>query len=277
MEPHYDVEAWAVETTLGRRIFNHGFWMSGSELAGWSLVKSVVMHRDAELLETTHLWRNDAAPERELVSVNVAELAGWPQAQRHLLAMLDHSMRGALPRGAGALADLGDVTFVGRAPESDMAAATLFARGNVAVAINSAGSAIVDVSRFALLVDRMLAATGAAKFLPPARHGAVTLDAGKRGEELPLDVDLAGNAWVKLVAPDGELRRKGDALLYSAAEPGMKTLDVFGFDPQPYVRPPDDKEGESGTAWPWWKPALIVVVVLGLLYLIVRAAVLADL
>jgi hypothetical protein len=266
MEPQYDVETWARETALGRRIFNHRFRMFGSELAGWSLVKSVIMHRDGELLEMTHLWRNDAAPERELVSVNVAELPDWRRAQRHLLSMLDHSMRGELPRATGPLRELGDVTFAARAPESDVAAAVLFARSNIAVAVNSAGSATVDVSRFALVVDRMLSAIApdADGLVPRPTSRAVAMLAKEATGELPLDLDLgkADGAWLKVVAPDGELRRHEDTLLYSAADPGAKTLQVFVFEPQPSV-----ERGPSG-AGRIWLIALIAAILLALLYLV---------
>ena len=39
MSAQYDTAEWAAETTLGRRVFNANFRMTGNELPGWQLVK----------------------------------------------------------------------------------------------------------------------------------------------------------------------------------------------------------------------------------------------
>src|SRR5260370_20922895 len=97
MESDYDTKAWSRETELGRRIFNYNFRMFGREITGWELLKAVPMHRDRTLSEMTYLWQNKSAPKQQLVRVNVGELPDWRSAQKHLLGMLENSMRPDIP------------------------------------------------------------------------------------------------------------------------------------------------------------------------------------
>jgi hypothetical protein len=233
METQYDIKAWAGETALGKRVFNYNFRMLGREVTGWQMLKAVPMHRDRTLSETTYLWQSKDAPDRQLVRVNVGELADWRAAQKHLLEMLGHSMRPDLPRGTGKLAEVGDIEFVARAPGSDIPAAVQFTRGNVAVAVNSVGSVTIDVSDIAAIVDRVLSEspTGVpslrtrAKPQPPK----TVLIKGKEGASLVKDLKKVGDAWLKVIVPDGELRRKGDALVYVTPQAGRKTVQIFSI------------------------------------------------
>jgi hypothetical protein len=233
MESQYDLKAWASETTRGRRLFNHNFRMSGRELAGWQLLKAAPMHRDRSLAETTYLWQRKEAPDRQVVRVNLAELPDWRAAQKHLRDALAHCMRPDLPRGTGGLAEVGDVELVARAAPSDVPAAIQFSRGNIAVAVNSVGSVAVDVSYLAAGIDRALAD-------PPAKVASLrtmakrltpkTVTVKRReGVHLVKDLSKVGERWLKAVVPDGELRRKGNALLYTSPEPGKKDVQIYSI------------------------------------------------
>ena len=57
MEPQYDVEQWAAETTLGRHIFNYNYRMTGSELRGWELLKTVSMQIEPGITEQVYMWQ----------------------------------------------------------------------------------------------------------------------------------------------------------------------------------------------------------------------------
>ena len=233
MDSQYDVKTWANQTTVGRRIYNYDFRLRGGELNGWRLLKAVPMHSDRTMSETTYLWQSADSPDQHLVRVNVVELMDWRKAQNHLLEMLAHTMRPDLPRGSGELAEVGDIEFVARSPQTDAPAALFFTRGNIAVAVSSAGPATVDVSPFATMVDRVLSE-------PPARVPAIrgiakrqapktVVARGKRAASLVRNLKSVGDRWLKVIVPDGEVRRKGNALAYVTSQPGKKTVQIFSI------------------------------------------------
>lgn len=232
MEPQYDIKAWAVETTVGRRVFNCNFRMLGREVKGWQLLKAVPMHRDRRSSEMTYLWRSTEAPE-QLVRVSGSELTDWREAQKQLMDMLMHSMRPDLPRGTGRLAEVGDIQFVARAPGSDIPAAVQFTRGNIAVAVNSVGSVTIDVSDIAAIVDRALSEpptkVPSLRTLAKRQVPKTVLVKGKTGVSLVKNLKKVGDAWLKAIVPDGELRRKGEALVYLSPQPGKKTVQIFNI------------------------------------------------
>jgi hypothetical protein len=136
-----------------------------------------------------------------------------------------------IPRGTGTLAALGDIEFVARAAQSDIPAAIQFTRGNFAVAVNSVGSVSMDVSDISSIVDRML-------MEPPIRIPSLRKYAKQiaprsvrtRGTEeaaLIKDVKFAGDAWLKVIVPDGELRRRDGAIEYMTKRPGPKPVQIF--------------------------------------------------
>jgi hypothetical protein len=43
------------------------------------------------------------------------------------------------------------------------------------------------------------------------------------------DLGSLGDAWLKVIVPDGEVHRRGDALVYLASEPGRKAVQVFSI------------------------------------------------
>jgi hypothetical protein len=231
MESKYDNKAWSRETELGRRIFNYNFRMLGREVRGWELLKVVPMHTDRALSEMTYLWQNKNAPKRELVRINVSELLDWRAAQKHFLGILQHSMRPDIPRGTGTLAALGDIEFVAKAAQSDIPAAIQFTRGNIAVAANSVGSVSIDVSDIAFIVDRMLIEPPIR--IPSLRKYAKQISPRRvrtRGTDeaaLIKDVKFAGNAWLKVIVPDGELRRRDGAIEYMTKQLGSKSVQIF--------------------------------------------------
>lgn len=224
----YDPRSWARQTSLGRRLYNHNFRMGGKGPPGWTLVKEVSMTRDSSRTETTWLWQSKEAPEQALVQVNVTEVADWRAAQKHLLAILDHCMRPAIPRASAGLSKIGDVAFVASDPLHDRPSAALFARGNVAAAVRSVGSLPVDVSGFVMLVDRMLSGASDRARAAPSQRSVLTMRAQDRGgvTEVPVDLE-ASDAWLKLIASDGELRRKGQTIVHVAPAPGESTVEVI--------------------------------------------------
>lgn len=224
----YDPLSWARQTSLGRRLYNHNFRMTRKGPSGWALVKEVPMGRDSKRTETTWLWQSKEAPEQALVQVNVTEAGDWRAAQQHLLLLLDHCMRPSIPRGSGDLAIVGDVAFVASDPVHDLPASALLARGNVTAAIRSVGSLTVDVSEFVKLVDKLLSAAPDRALAKSSESRTLALRAQEKGgvTELPVDLE-AMDAWLKLIASDGELRRKGRAIVYVAGENGEPTVEVI--------------------------------------------------
>lgn len=233
MKSQYDSKTWAAETKVGRRIFNYNFRIKSADVKEWPLLKTVPMHRDAELVETSYLVQGDGDPERYLIRINTAELSEWRAAQRHLLEMLNHCMRPDIPRGTGNAAALGDISFVARASQSDIPGGIQFTRGNIAVAVNSVGAVIIDVTPVAIAVDQLLRepADKLASVRRLARDRTPQNVVTRLGQASILLPDLRdlGEAWLKAIVPDGEVRRRGNALVYTSRQKGKKAVQVYSI------------------------------------------------
>lgn len=233
MNEAYDTSEWAVETTLGRRIFNANFRLSAGELRGWEIVNSVAVEHGAGVTERVTIWRKSGARKETLIRVGVVEHDSWSAAQQGLYATLLHCMRPDIPRGKGALARTGDVSFAASDGKAKGAASVFFARGNVVVSVTSVGEAPVDVAAFAKKVDAALRAPpketelkrGLAEQRSPRSYDVKRRRPVTVIESLP-QVLAAGN-WVKVIAPDGELRREDDHLVYLAEGAGRKRVGHY--------------------------------------------------
>jgi hypothetical protein len=233
MNATYDVEEWANGTTRGRQVFNFNYRMLGSELKGWKLVKVVTMQEGGEATARVYLWQSKSDPAREMVRISITERHHWRLAQESLREHLMNCMRPDIPKGTKKLAQLGDVIFVSREPQTDIAAAMSFSTGNMCVTVSSVGESNVDVATIATTLERALSA-------PPAKG---ELEKGKVGVQAPRVATVKANeAYVliknlqeavprggrlKIIVPDGELSRKGDALVYVSPQGGEKPLGIF--------------------------------------------------
>jgi hypothetical protein len=196
------------------------------------------MQDNDRIREKVYLWQNKAAGEQELVRVGVIELEDWRQAQQQLNTVLRYCMRPEIPRGTGKLASLGDVSFVGREADSDIPAAIFFTRGNVCVTASSVGEKSVDVSEIALGLDHALNGLGEKRTLLKIRslrsrapiHKAIKVKARETKTVMEyLPREAPEGVWLKVVAPDGELRRTGNALVYVSLKSGKKSIATYTF------------------------------------------------
>jgi hypothetical protein len=242
MNGTYDTEAWAERTTLGRRVFNAGFTLDAIDHAGWRLIKSVPMEARGEREVAYILQRGDDL-KRELVRVDIAETDAWRDAHGRLAGELDSSMRANVPEGTGALATTGDVNFTVREPASDLPVAISFTRGNLFVRLASVGDQSVAVDGLARQIDGALSQ-------PPQRR-----DVTRRGTAVqPVEITARGKGgrrivfrsltgavpagtWLKVIAPDGELRREGRALAIIVDGPGTRTIQSFATPASPSPPP----------------------------------------
>jgi hypothetical protein len=233
MNAGYDTSEWATETTLGRRIFNVNFRLDGRELRGWEIIKSVAVEQEAGVTERVYIWRKSGARRETLIRVGVVEHDSWSAAQQGLYVTLLHCMRPDIPRGEGALAQTGDVSFAASDVKTKRAASVFFCRGNVVVSVASVGEAMVDVAAFAKKLDAALrtpprdtelksrlAEQRSPRSFEVKRHQPVTII-----ENLPQV--LAAGGWIKVIAPDGELRREDDHLVYVSEQAGRKRVGQY--------------------------------------------------
>ncbi len=231
MEMSYNLEEWAAATTRGRHIFNYNYHMWGNEIRGWELVKSVTMGNPVALRQTVYMWERKRNREQEIVRIDVVELDNWRNAQYQLLDQLRHSMRPDIPQGSGRLGKIGDVNFL--AEESDVVAALSFSRGNMTVSIISVGNKPVNVSTIASRIDqdfneppkdedvkRQLVELVAMPAVQVEKDVRTTLI-----ETLPEPVARSG--WLKIIAPDGELRRENNTIVYVSDQAGEKIINQF--------------------------------------------------
>jgi len=239
--PHHDLGAWADATDLGRRVFNYNYRLTGDELRGWELVNSVETHPRPDTTERNYIWRKKGtAGDTQLIRVTLTETADWRRAQAELQGQLLHSMRRDIPAGKGRLAKIGDVRFAASAPEAEkVVAIAQFVRGNVAVVVASAGSEPVDVTALARRLDQDFSTPPKQQDLAAKRaleRSSAPMEV-KSEEAAPvitaLPAPVAQNGWIKVNAPDGELARDGDRLLYRPAESGAKQLREFVIRQQP--------------------------------------------
>lgn len=227
-----NLDAWAAETDLGRRVFNYNYRMTGNEIRGYELVNTVDMQSAPDLTERVYMWEKKGSEGKQLIRIGIAEAAEWRRAQAQLQSQLVQSMRPDIPRGKGKLAKLGDISF---AAGDDLAAvaAVSFVRGNLTVTVDSAGSDPVDVAAVATSLDRLFSAPPKPQELARARavdRSLAPLEIAKSEsvvlpERLPAPVLL--NGWLKVIVPDGEIARDGDTLVYRAATAGTKRIEQF--------------------------------------------------
>lgn len=228
----YDIEDWASGTTLGRRVFNYRYSLPTSEFRGWTLLKVVTMQESQDVTEKVYIWQRAIDPGHQ-VRISITERHTWQLAQQSLHEQLINSMRPDIPKGTKKLAELGDVVFVGREPQTDIAGAISFTRGNVCVSVSSVGEKNVDVSDIATHLDHTLSEPPTERDVEKGKVRALTPRAVaiKANEAYTLIEDLQEAAsrgeWLKIIVPDGELSRKGNALIYVSAQGGEKHVGTF--------------------------------------------------
>ena len=233
MAAPYDTKEWEERTTVGRRIFNVGYRLVGTDLRGWHLVKTVPMETSRREGEFASIWVRGDDPKRFMLRVATAELSDWRAAHARLLEDLNASMRPDIPPGTGALVSLGDVNYVGRHAEMDVPASISFTRGNVYVTVRSVGDQTIAVGDIALRIDRMLNERPPKAQIRSRRIKAESIKVGERQARGPYPVirrlprAVGRDGWLQVIAPDGELRREADAIVYVAGEPGPKTVESF--------------------------------------------------
>jgi len=232
MDTPYDLQAWADATTRGRRIYNYNYRMLGDELRGWELIKVVPMENTAGHHEIVYLWEKKGSAGQELVRIGITEADDWRTAQHHLHTQLRHSMRPGLPRGAGKLAALGDVNYIGQEPDSARIASVAFSLGNVTITITSVGDQTVDVSAIALRLDHVLGEPPAKEELKAGKAERLITPAlkVKKGQMATLIEHLperTTTGWHKFIAPDGELKREDDAIVYVSPSAGEKKIERY--------------------------------------------------
>jgi hypothetical protein len=235
MESKYDQNEWEQGTALGRRLFIYNYGMKGNEFAGWELIKTAVMESGPGVEEKIYMWQRKKSQEEELVQVSVFESSYWRHAQHHLMNQLHHCMRPDIPRGKGKTAGIGDVQYIGQAPESKDTTAVFLSRGNLQINIRSVGKKPVDVVSLAKKLDNRFIKpptkteekAGLVSALKPGKlkvkkdERAVVLDT------LPEPVSRSG--WIKVNVPEGELRRDGDVLYYTCEKAGQKNVEILNF------------------------------------------------
>ena len=235
MQKPYNTEKWAAATTRGRQLFNYHYRMLGNEIKGYKLLKVVSMQDNLDLTEKVYLWQSERDPLHEIIRVAITERYNWQQAQKSLHDHLTDSMRPDIAEGTRNLAQLGDVVFVGREPHSQTPGAISFSTGNLFVSVTSNGEKIVDVSDIATRLDRTLSELPAEKELERGsvrdlRPSAATVKSNEATVLIEkLSQRVAEGGWLKVIVPDGELSRKGDALHYHTGEGGEKQIGIYAI------------------------------------------------
>lgn len=232
-DPNYDLDAWAAATDFGRRVFNYNYRMTGSEIRGWELVNTVEQPSEPGLTERIYIWEKKGSAGRQLIRIAITETGEWRRAHGQLQAQLVQSMRPDIPQSAGKLAQLGDVSYAAGPPDAGMVAAIQFVRGNLSISVASAGDEMVDVAAVAKSLDLAFGEPPTPKDLQEARALDRSPEALTVTKDAPtllkdaLPAPVLRNGWLKLIVPDGEIAREGDALVYRPDSDGAKSIREF--------------------------------------------------
>lgn len=233
MSTEYDPASWAAETTLGRRVFNFNFRLTGDEMRGWELVKSTSTDVEPGVTERVYMLRQSGAKGEVLIRVGIVELDSWRSAQQRLHMTLLNCMRPDVPRGKGTLAKLGDISFAAHEPKAKILGSAYFTRGNLLVSVASVGDVPVDVAQLTKKLDATFGeapkdaelASGRAQQRSPRSFDVKESEPTAVIENLP--AVAAGGGWLKVIAPDGELRREDDRLVYVPERGGKKRVGQY--------------------------------------------------
>ena len=233
MESQYDTTEWAAATTTGRHIFNYNYSMSGDELAGWELLKTVVMQAAGDINEVVYMWEKKASKGTQIVRISVAELTDWRNAQVQLQNELLHSMRSDIPPGSGKLATTGDVNYVAKEPRSKVVDRIFFSRGNLSITVSSVGSKAVNVTNVAKTLDTLLSEPPSSTAIERGMATALSPKTVKvEAQESATVIDKltetgARGAWLKFIAKEGEFKRENDRLYFTAEKAGKKAIGKY--------------------------------------------------
>ena len=230
MNRKYDTKRWAEQTRAGRTLFIWDYFMSGTEIPGWRLIKRVPpqVYQGRKIL--TYLWQR---AEEELIKVDIIQSTSWQGAHEALLDVLEQFQAPELPEARSRQIELGDVSYV--SPGEPLATAVM-ACANMVAGVYSVGSKDVPVVEIAKRIDEQLSSRPA-----PSREGMVpriSEFAAERGvakvnEAIPLKLGAqdpqARPMWFKLMTNRGEFQvREDDQRIYfKSGEPGKIDLLLF--------------------------------------------------
>ncbi len=236
MDSHQDVDSWLAEIAGRPSVFNHNPRLRSAEFRSFELVNQVTLAGANGATENVYLFARQTRGGEAVLRVAVSAHDDTRHALLALREGLDNSMNPDIPRAASRLAKLVDIGFALGAERGQRGvglAAASFSVGNVSVTLNSVGESAVDVSAAATHIGKLLAT-------PPDK---TALKSGRARLFAPTDVELrAGQALtlieqlpearpgaerIQLLAPEGEFRRDGTALLYVARAKGPQRIELF--------------------------------------------------
>ncbi len=256
MNTPQDMGAWRVAAAGVPSVYIHNYRMLGAELKGWELVNVAEMADSPGAVEHVYLWARKGFDGKALLRVSISEFGDVGSALLGLQGVLANSMNPEVPPAPKALVPAAGVAFaagagagagagaIKGAPKGDQGKkaelhAAWLQLGNLTLRIDSVGDEPADVAPLVkLLATRFtkppssaaLAGAQASEIKPGARARAAVA-----GDAAPLIENLAQHAqrnrWVQVLAPTGELRREGDAVLYAGPAAGRHAARSFVIGP----------------------------------------------
>jgi len=232
-----DMGAWRAAAAGVPALFIHNYRMRGAELKGWELVNVADMADSPGATEHVYVWARKGRDGKALLRVAVSEFSDVGSALAGLRAVLANSMNPEAHAAPNALVPGAGVAFAARAAASKGAKAAKaelqaawLQLGNLTLRIDSVGDEPADVAPLVKLLatsftkppsDKALAGSQASEVKPGTRAGAAA----------PLIENLAEHTqdsrWVQVLAPSGDLRREGDAVLYTGTAAGRRAARSF--------------------------------------------------
>ena len=238
MNRKYDTKRWAEQTKAGRTLFIWNYFMSGTEMPGWRLIKRVPpqVYQGQKIL--TYLWQR---AEEELIKVDTIQSTSWQGAHEALLGVLEQIQAKELPADRSLHIELGDESYVGR---GELRATAVMACANMVAGVYSVGSRGVPVIEVAKRIDEQFSARPAPsreRMVPRISEFVAERSVARVNEAIPLKLGAqdpqARPVWFKLMANQGEFQvREDDQRIYfKSGEPGQIQLSLFATNENGYT------------------------------------------
>lgn len=235
----YDIQKWSERTEVGKYIFIWKFFMSGKEIPGWTLVKTIPeqIHDDQRIY--TYLWQKVEGDAEELIKIDIVESASWHQAHETLLELLGEHQAPQLPEAVSRKIELGDVAYVGL---GETVLYTIFARANMVIRIHGGGMRGVSIVDIAKQVDELfftkpeLSTKGvipeiesfSSERMVAKTNEIVTFNIKARD---PLDRPL----WYKFMVNRGELFVRDEKVHFLSKTSGQPEIFLFAINENGFV------------------------------------------
>lgn len=231
LKRQFGFEEWRGRNTLSESLLIWRFYQGEDDFPGWKPIRIQTVQAPGWPQAIQSAWQPVEGAEESLLTVNVYELEGRPEAHEFLIRLLGDFQSREVSRKEQGYA--GDVAF---APPEDNA--LLFARANLAVLLQNGGRKVLPLASLASHLDEELSSRpqpAEGQVAPQIRRFTAGAERAKIGEQVPLEVEaidpLGRSVWFKLFSPAGEIRLVEGRPVYIPSAAGEQRITLYALNP----------------------------------------------